>query len=100
MFFDPRVERVLGEFTRVDADAREVHPKGARALPDDLRIVDTGSELRAEKTPGLTGAKRYACELAMKMFKREKNDLLPQVVDVITAGDFYDLSAGAQIIFT
>jgi len=47
-----------------------------------------------------SGAKLYACELAMKMFKREKNDLLPQVVDVITAGDFYDLSEGAQIIFT
>ncbi len=47
-----------------------------------------------------SGAKLYACELAMKMFKREKRDLLPQVVDVITAGDFYDLSEGAQIIFT
>ncbi|MFO0628617.1 MAG: DsrE/DsrF/DrsH-like family protein [Polyangiales bacterium] len=47
-----------------------------------------------------SGAKLYACELAMKMFKREKKDLLPEVVDVITAGDFYDLSEGAQIIFT
>lgn len=47
-----------------------------------------------------SGARLYACELAMKMFKREKKDLLPQVVDVITAGDFYDLSEGAQIIFT
>lgn len=47
-----------------------------------------------------SGAKLYACELAMKMFKREQKELLPQVVDVITAGDFYDLSEGAQIIFT
>jgi peroxiredoxin family protein len=47
-----------------------------------------------------SGAELYACELAMKMFKREKSDLLPQVKDVITAGDFYDLAAGAQIIFT
>jgi peroxiredoxin family protein len=47
-----------------------------------------------------SGAELYACELAMKMFKREKKDLLPQVKDVITAGDFYDLSEGAQIIFT
>lgn len=46
------------------------------------------------------GAGLYACELAMKMFKREKCDLLPQVRDVITAGDFYDLAEGAQIIFT
>ena len=46
------------------------------------------------------GATLYACELAMKMFKRTKDDLLPQVRDVITAGDFYDLAEGAQIIFT
>ena len=46
------------------------------------------------------GAELYACELAMKMFKREKKDLIPQVKDVITAGDFYDLAEGAQIIFT
>ena len=46
------------------------------------------------------GAELYACELAMKMFKRTREDLLPQVKDVITAGDFYDLSDGAQIIFT
>jgi peroxiredoxin family protein len=47
-----------------------------------------------------SGAELYACELAMKMFKRTKDDLLPLVKDVITAGDFYDLADGAQIIFT
>jgi peroxiredoxin family protein len=47
-----------------------------------------------------SGAQLYACELAMKMFKRTQKDLVPQVKDVITAGDFYDLSEGAQIIFT
>ena len=47
-----------------------------------------------------SGAQLYACELAMKMFKRTREDLVPQVADVITAGDFYDLSDGAQIIFT
>lgn len=47
-----------------------------------------------------SGAELYACELAMKMFKRTKEDLIPQVKEVITAGDFYDLSEGAQIIFT
>ena len=46
------------------------------------------------------GAELYACELAMQMFKRTPEDLLPQVKEVITAGDFYDLAAGAQIIFT
>lgn len=47
-----------------------------------------------------SGAELYGCELAMRMFKRTKEDLVPQVKDVITAGDFYDLSVGAQIIFT
>lgn len=47
-----------------------------------------------------SGAELYACELAMKMFKRTREDLVSQVKDVITAGDFYDLSEGAQIIFT
>lgn len=46
------------------------------------------------------GAELYACELAMQMFKRRPEDLVPQVKDVITAGDFYDLADGAQIIFT
>lgn len=47
-----------------------------------------------------SGAELYACELAMKMFKRTEKDLVPQVKSVITAADFYDLADGAQIIFT
>ena len=46
------------------------------------------------------GCDLYGCELAMKMFKRSKEELVPEVKDVITAGDFYDLSEGAQIVFT
>lgn len=46
------------------------------------------------------GAELYGCQLAMEMMKRSKADLIPQVEDVITAGDFYELSEGAQIIFT
>lgn len=47
-----------------------------------------------------SGAKLYACELAMDMMNRTRNDLLPQVEAVITAADFYNLADGAQIIFT
>ncbi len=47
-----------------------------------------------------SGAALYGCELAMEMFKRTKEDLIPEVASVITAGDFYELSDGAQIIFT
>jgi peroxiredoxin family protein len=45
------------------------------------------------------GAHLYACRMAMDMFHRTKADLVPQVTDVISAMDFYDKSAGAQIIF-
>lgn len=47
-----------------------------------------------------SGAELYACELAMDMMQLKRDDLLPQVKDVITAGDFYELADGAQIIFT
>ena len=45
------------------------------------------------------GAHLYGCRMAMDMFKLTKDDLLPQVEDVISAMDFFDKSAGAQIIF-
>lgn len=46
-----------------------------------------------------SGAELFGCQLAMEMMKLDRNALLPQVRDVITAGDFYDKSEGAQIIF-
>jgi len=46
------------------------------------------------------GGKIYACKLAMDMFKLKKDDLIEQVVDVLTVGQFYEKSAGASIIFT
>ncbi len=47
-----------------------------------------------------SGADLYGCQLAMEMFELERKDLLPQIKDIITAGDFFALSEGAQIIFT
>lgn len=46
-----------------------------------------------------SGAELYACRMAMDMFKLEKEDLVPQIDDVLTVMDFYDKSAGSQIIF-
>jgi peroxiredoxin family protein len=46
-----------------------------------------------------SGAKLYGCRLAMDMFKRTREDLVPQVDDVISAMDFFDKSAGAQVLF-
>lgn len=46
-----------------------------------------------------SGAKIYACRMAMDMFKRTKSDLIPQVEDVISAMDFFDKAGDAQVIF-
>jgi peroxiredoxin family protein len=46
-----------------------------------------------------SGAHLYACKMAMDMFHRTEKDLVPQVEAVISAMDFFDKSAGAQVIF-
>jgi len=47
-----------------------------------------------------TGAGLYACKASVDMFGLTSEDFVPQVKDIITVGDFYDLAAGGQIIFT
>ena len=47
-----------------------------------------------------TGAGLYACKASVDMFGLEKNDFIPQLDDIITVGEFYEMSAGGQIIFT
>ena len=46
-----------------------------------------------------SGARLYGCELAMRMFDRTEEDLLPEIEAVITATDFFEMTAGADIIF-
>ncbi|MCX7833962.1 MAG: DsrE/DsrF/DrsH-like family protein [Ignavibacteria bacterium] len=46
------------------------------------------------------GVEIYACKASVDMFHLKKEDFCPQVKDIISVGKFYELSAGAQIIFT
>ena len=46
------------------------------------------------------GGKIYACKATVEMFHLSMDDFVPQMDKVLTVGDFYELSAGAQIIFT
>jgi len=46
------------------------------------------------------GGKIYACKATVDMFKLAPQDFCPQVDKVLTVGEFYEMSAGAQIIFT
>lgn len=45
------------------------------------------------------GANMYACKMSVDMFGLTKDDFIPQVQDIVTAGDFMDLTEGAQIVF-
>ena len=47
-----------------------------------------------------TGAGMYACLASVELFGLSKDDFIPQVQDIITVGDFYEIAAGGQIIFT
>jgi peroxiredoxin family protein len=47
-----------------------------------------------------TGAGLYACKASADLFGLTKDDFIGQVKDIITVGEFYDMAAGGQIIFT
>lgn len=49
---------------------------------------------------GDTGAGMYACLASVDMFGLSKDDFVEQVQGIITVGDFYEMAAGGQIIFT
>ena len=46
-----------------------------------------------------SGAHLYACKMAMDMFHRKAEDLVPHVEGVLSAMDFFDKTAGAQLLF-
>jgi peroxiredoxin family protein len=46
------------------------------------------------------GGKLYACKATVDMFHLTEKDFCPQMEGVMTVGEFYEMSAGSQIIFT
>ena len=47
-----------------------------------------------------TGAGIYACKASVDMFKLKQTDFIDQITDIITVGEFYEMAAGGQIVFT
>ena len=45
------------------------------------------------------GAKLYACKMTVDMMGLKKEDFVDGVLDIVTAGDFIDMTEGAQVIF-
>ena len=47
-----------------------------------------------------SGAGLYACKATVDMFGLTMDDFVPQVDGIITVGEFYEIAAGGEIIFT
>ena len=47
-----------------------------------------------------SGARLWACKASVDMFHLTEASFVPQVEGILTVGEFYELAAGAQIIFT
>jgi peroxiredoxin family protein len=47
-----------------------------------------------------SGVGLYACKATVDMFGLTLDDFVPQVQSVLTVGEFYELSAGGEIVFT
>jgi peroxiredoxin family protein len=45
------------------------------------------------------GAKLYACKMSVDLNGLKKDDFVDGVQDIVTAGDFMDMTEGAQIVF-
>jgi len=47
-----------------------------------------------------SGGGIYACHATVEMFGLTEKDFIPQLDGILTVGEFYERSAGAEIIFT
>lgn len=47
-----------------------------------------------------SGGHLYACKASVEMFDLTMDDFIPQVESIISVGEFYQMAAGGQIIFT
>ena len=88
----PMMPTMVGGLPGMEAVASKMMKKQMEDL--DIPPVREFIEMLSD-----AGAELYACRMAMDMFKLEETDLLPQVDEVLTVMDFYEKSAGAQIIF-
>lgn len=72
-----------------------------RQLEDRMAKLDIPAVPEFIEMIGDTGAGLYACKASVDLFGLGPEDFIEPVQDkVITVGDFYQLAAGGQIVFT
>ncbi len=84
---------VIGMLPGMSAFATSMMKKEMEKL--DIPPVDEFIEMIHDSGAGI-----YACKAAMDMFHLKREDLCDPVDGILTVGEFYEKSAGAQIIFT
>jgi peroxiredoxin family protein len=72
-----------------------------RQLEDRMAKLDIPAVPEFIEMIGDTGAGLYACKASVDLFGLGPEDFIDPVKDkIITVGDFYQLAAGGQIVFT
>lgn len=67
---------------------REMEKQDIPTIPEFIEIIHDA------------GGKLYPCKTTVDMFHLTKDDFCPQVERVLNVGEFYELAAGGEIIFT
>lgn len=87
------IPTLIGALPGMSALATKMMQKKMDAL--DIPPIDEFLEMITA-----AGGKLYACKASVDMFDLKKEDFIDSVERILTVGDFYELSAGGQIIFT
>ncbi len=74
-------------------------PFASALMKSKMKAMDVPTVREYLEMMSDAGAKMYGCKMSVDMFKLTKDDFLPCVQDIVTAGDFMDMTEGAQIIF-
>jgi peroxiredoxin family protein len=79
----PGVSSVMTHYLEKKMEKLDIPP-----IPEFIEMIsDTGSGL-------------YGCKASVDLFALTRADLIDEVTDIITVGEFYAMAAGGQIIFT
>ena len=87
------IPSLLGVLPDMSAFATRMMKKQMEKL--DIPPIPEFVELCADSGVGL-----YGCKASVEMFGLTEADFVPQVERATTVGEFYELSAGGEIIFT
>ena len=84
---------LLGALPGMSAFATSMMQKEMEAL--DIPPIGEFVEMISD-----AGGHLYACKATVDMFHLNPDDFVPQMEKVLTVGDFYEMAAGGEIIFT